>query len=68
MSILDELKALITARGGDTAGVHNITDAVKALANLQEGETAGKRTIAQGIRAIRKAEAAAANTDEPTKP
>ena len=68
MSIVDELKALIVARNGDPSGVRNITDAVKVLAQLQEGETAGAQTIAQGIRAIREAEAAAANTDEPTEP
>lgn len=36
MSIVDELKKLIIARGGDTAGVMTIADAVKVLVSLEE--------------------------------
>ena len=36
MSIVDELKKLIIARGGETAGVQTITDAVRVLTSLEE--------------------------------
>lgn len=38
MSIVDELKKLIKARGGETAGIMTIADAVKALVKLAEAE------------------------------
>lgn len=38
MSIVDELKKLIIARGGSTAGVQTIADAVKVLTELEQAE------------------------------
>lgn len=52
MSILDELKKLILARGGSVAGVRNIADAVKVLVVLANGEAGGVQTIAEGVKAI----------------
>ena len=36
MSIVDELKKLIIARGGSVAGVQTIADAVRVLTDLEE--------------------------------
>lgn len=36
MSIVEELKKLIIARGGSTVGVMTIADAVKVLATLED--------------------------------
>ena len=36
MTIVEELKALIKARGGSTVGISTIADAVKALTKLEE--------------------------------
>ena len=36
MSIVDELKKLIIARGGSVAGVQTIADAVRVLTELEE--------------------------------
>ena len=36
MSIVDELKKLIIARGGSIVGVHTIMDAVRVLVELEE--------------------------------
>ena len=36
MSIVDELKKLIIARGGSVAGVQTIADAVRILTELEE--------------------------------
>ena len=36
MSIVDELKKLIIARGGSVAGVQTIADAVRVLTALEE--------------------------------
>lgn len=36
MSIVDELKKLIIARGGSVAGVQTIADAVRVLVQLEE--------------------------------
>lgn len=52
MSILDELKRLILARHGSTAGVRSIADAVKVLVTLEEGDSSGAQTIAQGVKAM----------------
>lgn len=38
MSIVDELKKLILARGGDVAGVQTIADAVRVLTELEENQ------------------------------
>ena len=38
MSIVDELKKLIIARGGSVAGVMTIADAVRVLTAIQEAE------------------------------
>lgn len=65
MSIVDELKQLILARGGSVEGVHTITDAVKVIAALNDGDTANKQTIAEGIRAIWEAEAESDSEPEP---
>ncbi len=39
MSIVDELKKLIVARGGSTANIWNIADAVKVLTQLEASNT-----------------------------
>jgi len=36
MSIVDELKKLILARGGDVAGIQTIADAVRVLTEMEE--------------------------------
>lgn len=39
MTIVDELKAMIEARGGESSGVHTISEAVKVLTELEsDGE------------------------------
>lgn len=38
MSIVDELKKLIIAKGGSTAGIQTIAQACKVLAELQVAE------------------------------
>ena len=39
MSIVDELKKLIVAKGGSTAGVQTIADAVKVLTEIEKTES-----------------------------
>lgn len=41
MTIVDELKKLIVARGGETAGVHTIADAVKVLTAIETENAEG---------------------------
>lgn len=41
MSIVDELKKLIIARGGSVAGVQTIAEAVAVLVALEENESSG---------------------------
>ena len=61
MSIVDELKKLITARGGSVAGVHNITDAVKVLVTLDNsGDPTGVQTIADGVKVMHQTESGTA--------
>lgn len=67
MSIVDELKQLIVARGGSVAGVRTIADAVKVLAVLKEADPSGTQTIAEGISVIRKKEIEDAEEDEETQ-
>lgn len=38
MTILDELKKLITTKGGDAVGIHTIAEAVKVLTGLESNE------------------------------
>lgn len=38
MSIVDELKKLIEAKGGSTTGIMTIADAVKVLTKMAEAE------------------------------
>ena len=44
MSIVDELKKLIIARSGSTAGVQTIADAVKVLTALESENTEDEDT------------------------
>ena len=48
MTIVDELKKLITARGGSTAGVQTIAEAVRVLAALEAEEESGDNDDQQG--------------------
>ena len=41
MSIVDELKKLIIARGGSVAGVQTIADAVRVLTAIEEENNSG---------------------------
>lgn len=41
MSIVDELKELIKARGGSTVGIQTIAEAVKVLTELEAAEEPG---------------------------
>jgi len=38
MTIVDELKAMIEARGGEADGVHTISEAVRVLTELESDE------------------------------